>query len=68
MPLEVSSGHLGQKQIGRWPIMQLSLLLVNIWQIPCALAPNFGTIVVCRALSGLSSAGGSVTLGMVADM
>lgn len=48
--------------------MQLSLLLVNIWQIPCALAPNFGTIVVCRALGGLSSAGGSVTLGMVADM
>jgi len=56
------------EEIGRWPIIQLSLLLVNIWQIPCALAPNFGTIVVCRALGGLSSAGGSVTLGMVADM
>lgn len=56
------------EEIGRWPVMQLSLLLVNIWQIPCALAPNFGTIVVCRALGGLSSAGGSVTLGMVADM
>ncbi|KAL1991085.1 hypothetical protein VTN49DRAFT_5589 [Thermomyces lanuginosus] len=56
------------EEIGRWPIMQLSLLLVNIWQIPCALAPNFGTIIVCRALGGLSSAGGSVTLGMVADM
>jgi MFS family permease len=56
------------EEIGRWPIMQLSLLFVNIWQIPCALAPNFGTIVVCRALGGLSSAGGSVTLGMVADM
>lgn len=48
--------------------MQLSLFFVNIWQIPCALAPNFGTIVVCRALGGLSSAGGSVTLGMTADM
>lgn len=56
------------EEFGRWPIMQLSLLLVNIWQIPCALAPNFGTIVVCRILGGLSSAGGSVTLGMVADM
>lgn len=56
------------EETGRWPIMQLSLLLVNIWQIPCALAPNFGTIVVCRALGGISSAGGSVTLGMVADM
>ncbi|KAJ5182398.1 hypothetical protein N7492_000014 [Penicillium capsulatum] len=56
------------EEFGRWPIMQLSLLLVNIWQIPCALAPNFGTIIVCRALGGLSSAGGSVTLGMTADM
>ncbi|KAJ5758916.1 hypothetical protein N7520_006072 [Penicillium odoratum] len=56
------------EEFGRWPIMQTSLLLVNIWQIPCALAPNFGTIVVCRLLGGLSSAGGSVTLGMVADM
>lgn len=56
------------EEYGRWPIMQLSLFLVNIWQLPCALAPNFGTIVVCRILGGFSSAGGSVTLGMVADM
>ncbi|MCJ1285897.1 hypothetical protein MMC26_005239 [Xylographa opegraphella] len=56
------------EELGRWPIMQLSLTLVNIWQIPCALAPNFGTIVVGRFLGGISSAGGSVTLGMVADM
>ena len=56
------------EEFGRWPIMQLSLFLVNVWQIPCALAPNFGTIVVCRFLGGLSSAGGSVTLGMTADM
>lgn len=56
------------EEFGRWPIMQLSLFLVNIWQIPCAVAPNFGTIVVCRFLGGISSAGGSVTLGMTADM
>lgn len=56
------------EEFGRWPTMQLSLFFVNIWQIPCALAPNFGTIVICRILGGLSSAGGSVTLGMVADM
>ncbi len=56
------------EEFGRWPILQLSLFLVNIWQIPCALAPNFGTIIVGRFLGGLSSAGGSVTLGMVADM
>jgi MFS family permease len=56
------------EEFGRWPIMQLSLFLVNIWQLPCALAPNIGTIVIARTLGGLSSAGGSVTLGMVADM
>jgi predicted MFS family arabinose efflux permease len=44
------------------------LLLVNIWQLPVALAPNFGSIMAVRFLGGLSSAGGSVTLGMVADM
>lgn len=34
----------------------------------CALAPNFGTLVVGRVLGGFSLAGGSVTLGMVADL
>jgi hypothetical protein len=56
------------EELGRKPILQLSLFLVNIWQLPVALAPNFGTIMVGRFFGGLSSAGGSVTLGMVADM
>lgn len=56
------------EELGRWPILQLSLTLVNIWQIPVGLAQNFGTIMAGRALGGLSSAGGSVTLGMIADM
>lgn len=56
------------EEYGRRPIMQLSLLLVNIWQILCALAPNFGSLIVGRGLGGLSSAGGSVTLGMTADL
>ena len=56
------------EEFGRKPILQLSLFLVNIWQLPVALAPNFASIMVGRALGGLSSAGGSVTLGMVADM
>ena len=38
------------EEFGRWPILQLSMLLINIWEIPCSVAPNFGTIVVCRAL------------------
>ncbi len=31
------------EELGRWPTQQLSLFLVNIWQVPCALAPNYGT-------------------------
>jgi hypothetical protein len=56
------------EEFGRWPILQLSLFFINIWQIPNAVAPNFATIVVCRALGGLSTAGGSVTLGLIADL
>jgi MFS family permease len=56
------------EEIGRKPVLQASLFLVNIWQLPVALAPNFASIMVGRALGGLSSAGGSVTLGMIADL
>ncbi|KAJ4404564.1 hypothetical protein N0V85_004852 [Neurospora sp. IMI 360204] len=56
------------EEFGRKKVLQASLFLVNIWSIPVALAPNFATILVCRALGGLSCAGGSVTLGMIADM
>ncbi|RMY95493.1 hypothetical protein D0861_00672 [Hortaea werneckii] len=56
------------EEFGRWPILQLSLFLVNIWQILAALAPNFGSLIVARFLGGLCSAGGSVTIGMVADL
>lgn len=56
------------EEVGRKPILQASLFLVNVWQIPVAIAPNFATILVGRALGGLSSAGGSVTLGMIADI
>ena len=52
------------EECGRRPIMQLSLLFVNIWQIPCALTPSFAGMIAGRFLGGLSSAGGSVTLGM----
>ncbi|RDW92891.1 Multidrug efflux pump of plasma membrane [Aspergillus mulundensis] len=56
------------EEFGRWPIMQLSLTFMNIWQILSALAPNFGSMLVSRFLGGISLAGGSVTLGMTADM
>ncbi|CEH15885.1 Synaptic vesicle transporter SVOP and related transporters (major facilitator superfamily) [Ceraceosorus bombacis] len=56
------------EELGRRIVMQISLGLVNIFQLPCALAPNYGSVVVARVFGGLFSAGGSVTLGMVADM
>lgn len=56
------------EEFGRKPIMQSSLFLVNIFCLPVAIAPNFASIIVGRCLGGLSSAGGSVTLGMIADM
>lgn len=56
------------EEYGRWPIQQISLFLINIWQIPCALSNNYATYVACRTLGGLSTAGGSVTLGVLADM
>ncbi|EEP78146.1 hypothetical protein UREG_02991 [Uncinocarpus reesii 1704] len=56
------------EEFGRWRIMQLSLAFVNVWQVLCGVAPNFWVVLLGRFLGGLSSAGGSVTLGMVADM
>ncbi|KUI67702.1 hypothetical protein VM1G_02568 [Cytospora mali] len=56
------------EELGRKPILQASLFLVNIWNLPVVLAPNFASLVIGRCLGGLSSAGGSVTLGMIADM
>ena len=51
------------EEYGRKMIMQLSLGFVNLWQIPCALSQSFTGIIIGRFLGGLSSAGGSVTLG-----
>lgn len=56
------------EEFGRKPVLQISLFFVNVWQLPVALAPNFASVMVGRALGGLSSAGGSVTLGLIADM
>ncbi|KAI4263232.1 MAG: hypothetical protein L6R42_001613 [Xanthoria sp. 1 TBL-2021] len=56
------------EEFGRRLVLQWSLGLVNVFQLPCALAQNYGTIIAGRVVGGLSSAGGSVTLGMVADM
>lgn len=56
------------EELGRRWIMQASLLFVNISIIICAFANSFPMMIGGRVLGGLASAGGSVTLGMVADM
>ncbi|KAI9726624.1 MAG: hypothetical protein M1828_000991 [Chrysothrix sp. TS-e1954] len=56
------------EDFGRKRVLALSLFLVNVFQIPAMLAPTWSSVVAARILGGLSSAGGSVTLGMVADM
>ncbi|KAK8073984.1 hypothetical protein PG994_004883 [Apiospora phragmitis] len=56
------------EELGRWPVLQISLALVNLCCLAVGLAPNFATVLAFRCLGGLFSAGGSVTLGIVADM
>lgn len=56
------------EELGRFWIMQASLGLVNLFQLLPALSTNWNMVLAGRVLGGLSSAGGSVTLGMVADM
>jgi len=56
------------EELGRHLIMQLSLTGVNLSILVCAFSPTFGGVIAGRILGGLSSAGGSVTMGIVADM
>lgn len=56
------------EELGRWPILQLSMFLVNIFQLWAVFAPNYENLLAARFFGGLSTAGGSVTLGVVADL
>lgn len=56
------------EEFGRWPIMQASLFTVNMWQILAGASTSWHQVLIARLFGGLCSAGGSVTLGMVADM
>lgn len=52
---------------GRQPVYAVSWFLLFIFQLPMALAPNIGTIIVCRFLAGLgggaplTNTGGSIS-------
>lgn len=56
------------EELGRKWLMQASMFLVILFTalIPCS--PNFATVMVLRTLTGLATAGGSLTLGVAADM
>ncbi|KAI2615350.1 major facilitator superfamily domain-containing protein [Hypoxylon sp. NC1633] len=59
------------EEFGRKPVLQTSLFLVNVCCLPVGFARfnrHFPSIIIGRGLGGLFSAGGSVTLGVVADM
>jgi multidrug resistance protein len=55
--------------IGRKPVYIISLTLYVIFNIPCALSPNIGGLLVCRFLCGVfSSSGLSLAGGTIADI
>jgi hypothetical protein len=56
------------EELGRKWTQQASLFLVNIWQVSSALSPTFGGLLTSRILGGLSTSGGSITLGIIADL
>lgn len=57
------------EQIGRQPVYFISFGLYFIFNIPCAVAPNIGTILVCRFLCGVFAASGLANVGgSISDM
>jgi MFS family permease len=56
------------ENFGRWWVMQMSLFFINLWQPLAGASTSWSMVLAARVLGGFSTAGGSVTLGMVADM
>jgi multidrug resistance protein len=55
--------------LGRRIIYATTLLLAVIFVIPCAVAPNIGTLIVCRAIDGIAfSAPMTLVGGTLADL
>ncbi|KAL2832753.1 major facilitator superfamily domain-containing protein [Aspergillus pseudoustus] len=54
---------------GRRPVYAITLLLAVIFVIPCAVAQNIGTLIVCRTIDGIAfSAPMTLVGGTLADM
>ncbi|OJD13420.1 hypothetical protein AJ78_06129 [Emergomyces pasteurianus Ep9510] len=57
------------EMVGRRPVYASTLLVAVIFLIPCAVAKNFATLVVCRAIAGIAfSAPMTLVGGTLADM
>lgn len=56
------------EEFGRFRVLQTSLFLVNCCALLVAAAPSWPAVLAGRVLGGLSTGGGSMTLGIVADM
>ncbi|EEH05301.1 multidrug resistant protein [Histoplasma capsulatum G186AR] len=57
------------EMIGRKPVYTSTLLVAVVFLIPCAVAQNFATLVVCRAIAGVAfSAPMTLVGGTLADM
>jgi multidrug resistance protein len=55
--------------VGRRVVYATTLLLALIFIIPCAVAPNIGTLIVCRAIDGIAfSAPMTLVGGTLADL
>lgn len=57
------------EMFGRRPVYAATLLLAVIFVIPCAVAQNIGTLIVCRTIDGIAfSAPMTLVGGTLADM
>ncbi|KAI5298407.1 hypothetical protein KEM55_003434, partial [Ascosphaera atra] len=57
------------EMFGRWPVYTITLLFAVIFEIPCAVAKNIGTLIVCRAIDGIAfSAPMTLVGGTLADL
>lgn len=56
------------EELGRKWLMQASMALVILFTAVIPFSPNFTVLLALRILTGLATAGGSLTLGVAADM
>jgi multidrug resistance protein len=57
------------EMVGRRPVYVGTLLIAVIFEIPCAVAPNIGTLIVCRAIDGIAfSAPMTLVGGTLSDL